>query len=229
MRSGVSVLVELRKLIEDLNLDILCIQEPYSWRSTIPHMPSSARVINNGENPKAAIVINKDIQVVKISQLCDTHTNCIEINTSFGSFMLVNSYYQFGEDLDLEKFRLVCGAYPGRPVILMADANSKSPWWFSSYTDGRGECFEELILEFGLYVENTPGNPPTFENRAGAKSNIDITLTNYSAHAAISGWRVGQGLTTSDHNIIYFDLNSNINRNDDEFQIKRHFNIKKAN
>ena len=106
----------------------------------------------------------------------------------------------------------------------MADSNSKSPWWHSSFRDRRGENVEEFIFEFGLYVENKPFNPPTFENRAGAKSNIDITLTNHLAHLAVDGWSVGQGLTTSDHNIIYFDLNSKLNRNN-ECQLKRNFNF----
>ena len=77
-------------------------------------------------------------------------------------------------------------------------------------------------------MENKPFNPPTFENRAGAKSNTDITLTNHLANLAVDGWSVGQGLTTSDHNIIYFDLISKLNRNN-ERQLKRNFNFKKAN
>ena len=69
----------------------------------------------------------------------------------------------------------------------------------------KGELAEEFISEFSLFVENRPNNPPTFESRAGATSNIDVTLTNRLAHTPLSGWRITQGLTTSDHNMIVFN------------------------
>ena len=62
-------------------------------------------------------------------------------------------------------------------------------------------------------VENKPQNPWTFENKAGARSNIDITLANNLAHETIAKWKVGQGLTTSDHNI-YFDILGDGDRRD---------------
>ena len=186
------VLVELRKLIDDQNLDIICIQEPYSCKGRIPHMPVSARIIKEGEAPMAAIVImNKQVKVVRVSQLCNTHTNCIEVVSPSGRWILVNVYFQFSEDINLDVLRAICETYSGTPIIIMADANSKSPWWFSKIRDARGEILEDFISEFGLNVENQPHKPPTFQNRAGATSNIDITLANNLAHDTMMSWRVG--------------------------------------
>ena len=113
-------------------------------------------------------------------------------------------------------------------MIIMADANAKSPCWFSKVRDERGEQFETLIAEFGLNVENKPHNSWTFENRAGAFSNIDITLTNNLAHETMAEWKVGQGLTTSDHNVIYFNLTSRVNMQTPESK-EWHLNLEKAN
>ena len=151
---SVMVLNELRKLIDDLKLDILCIQEPYTCKGMVPHMPATARIISHGQNPMAAIiVINKDIKVTCVSQLCDSHTNCIEIYTTFGKCILANSYFQFREDLDLAKFRKVCEVYSNTPFILMAHAHSKSTWWYSNFRDLRGEEIEDFISEFRLNIE----------------------------------------------------------------------------
>ena len=154
----------------------------------------------------ATVVFNKEIKVVRVSQLCNTHTNCIEMVSPSGRWILVNIYFQFREDMNLDALRAICETYSDSPIIIMADSNSKSPWWFSKIRDQRGEILEDFIAEFGLYIENQPFNPPTFENRAGASSNIDITLANNLAHDTVVNWRVGQGLTTSDHNVIYFDV-----------------------
>ena len=203
------VLAEIRKLIEDLSLDVICLQEPYSSKSGIPHMPITARVVREGDAPMAAtIIVNKQIKVARVSQYCNSHINCTEIVTPSGAWILVNMYVQYGEVLDLSIMRAIARAYTNVPMIIMADANAKSPWWYSNNRDERGEQFEDFIAEFGLNIENKPHNPYTFESRAGTYSNIDITLTNNIAHDTIMNWRVGQGLTTSDHNVILFDVSS---------------------
>ena len=223
-----TVLIVCRKLTEELDIDILCLQEPYSRFGSIPHMPHQAQVIC-GENQlmAAIIILNKEYKVVKISQFCDTHNVCAEVTTRFGTYILFNSYCQFSLDLDLNKFREVCETFSDTSVILMADINSKSTWWYSNFTDARGEQVEELISEQGLNVENLPFNPPTFENRAGAKSNIDITLTNEKAQYAVRDWRVGQGLTTSDHNLIYFKIS--FDNHVANYNIETKFNYSRAN
>ena len=228
---SVTVLQELRKLIEEMKLDVLCLQEPYSRSGSIPHLPVTARVIKEGEMPMAVIVVlNKQIKVLRISQLCNSHSICLEINYYGKMWILVNSYFQYGEDLDLDMFRRVGEAYRDVPVIYMADANAKSPWWYSQFRDRKGEEIEEFISGYNLIIENKPLNPPTYINRAGASSNIDITLANLLAHETVFGWTVGDGLTSSDHNMIYFDLlrrEGERVKDLDEIRI-RNFNYKKA-
>ena len=107
--------------------------------------------------------------------------------------------------MNVEKAGEVCETYANIPVIITADLNSKSPWWWSVTRNAKGELAEEFISAHGLFVENRQNNPPTFESRAGATSNIDVTLTNRLAHRPLSDWRVTQGLTTRNHNMIVFN------------------------
>ena len=87
----------------------------------------------------------------------------------------------------------------------MADYNAKSPLWNSDETDSRGELLEELILSNNLTILNQPGHPPTYAgNRAGAFSNIDVTLATTNLANQIHDWKVEDGQTTSDHNIVTF-------------------------
>ena len=52
--------------------------------------------------------------------------------------------------------RTIARAYANIPMIIMADANAKSPWWYNNTRDDRGEQIEEFIAEFGLNIENKP-------------------------------------------------------------------------
>ena len=113
-------------------------------------MPISARIILDGETPMAAsIIVNKHLRVARVSKMCDSHKYYFEIVSPSDRWILANIYFQFGEDLNLDLLRAICVTYSDIPLIVMADANAKFPWWFSNIRDVRGETFETLIIEFG--------------------------------------------------------------------------------
>jgi len=66
-------------------------------------------------------------------------------------------------------------------IVKCLDANAKSPLWHSNVKNDRdrrrGEMLEDLMLAQNLVVYNKEGQPTTFKNRAGAETNIDVTLT----------------------------------------------------
>lgn len=231
-KGSMIVLHEARKLVEELKIDILCLQEPYTRRGKILGMPITSQIILTGGNPQAAtIVYNKNITVTKLSQFCDSHTVCIEISTPSGTWALVNMYFQYSDPIlpFLNKIREIDTVLGNISTIYVADANAKSPLWNSRITDEKGEELEELIFEKQLNVENKPNNPPTYRNQAGSGTNIDVTLSNRPATNNIKNWRVGQNLTSSDHNLIYFEVTKEQNTVYTETVNKRHFNIKRAN
>ena len=66
---SVTVLRELRVLIEEFQLDMICIQEPYTWKGKVPYMAVSARVVADGKAPMTAIfILNKRLRMLKVSQ-----------------------------------------------------------------------------------------------------------------------------------------------------------------
>nr|CAD7197623.1 unnamed protein product [Timema douglasi] len=102
------------------------------------------------------------------------------------------------------------------------DANSKSPLWFSDVLrrpDGRrggyraydrGEKLEEIIVARRLEVLNMIGNPPIYAGRSVASSNIDVTLCNQEAIEVVKNWKVLDGYTISDHNLIIFETEGDL-------------------
>ena len=90
-------------------------------------------------------------------------------------------------------------------LIIGMDANAKSHRWFSGRTDERGGKLEELISKHDLEVANVRQEYTTFAGPVG-NSNIDVTLTKGRVRHQIQNWRVEDGVTQSDHNLILFDI-----------------------
>lgn len=208
MRSKL-VLEEIKRITDEEQFDVVCLQEPYTKNGTVPGMPQHARIIVQGEKPAAAIIIfTRDITVVKINQLCDEHMICVEIITPKISIILANLYFQFREEIEpyLHRIQKVYNTYNNRPIIFMMDANAKSELWHSKITDNRGEALSDLLEELQIEILNKPNNPHTFKNRAGAYSNIDITAISGNYWDMVKNWMVCDNLTISDHNLIKFEI-----------------------
>ena len=203
------VMHEIRRLQEEMHFDIICFQEPYTVQGRIPFQPATAQIIACGDIPMAAVIVyNRDIRATKVSQLCNPHAVCVEIGAPGGSWYISNQYFQYADPIQhhTEHLRRVANELGNRRVVYTLDANAKSHLWFSREMDDKGEHLEEIIGELQLHVANQPRNPYTYESRAGAKSNIDVTLLSPRMVPHLRGWKVGQGLTTSDHNVIYFEV-----------------------
>jgi len=61
-------------------------------------------------------------------------------------------------------------------IVYSADVNAKSNLWFSSVTDQKEEIVEETLWNLELQITNEPGQPLTYQEYTGNKSNIDITM-----------------------------------------------------
>ncbi|KAK9739896.1 hypothetical protein QE152_g8590 [Popillia japonica] len=72
-------------------------------------------------------------------------------------------------------------------------------------------------------------SPPTYENRQGATSHIDVTLANELAQGTVKDWEVVQHATISDHNLIHLKLTNQQHLHIKQFQSKVKYNIRKAN
>ena len=200
---------EIRKISEDQEIDILCLQEPYARRGKIPFHSTRARIISADENPMSAIIVfNKHLTVTIIQQVMDEWTTCVEVKTATDKFIVVSIYFQCSHEIHpyLRKIRQICSICANQQIILCLDSNAKSVLWDSPRTDCRGEALEELIMELNLDIINKPGNPPTFCNSRGSVSYIDVTLATQTIAKAVTHWKVDDNTTSSDHNAIWFTI-----------------------
>ena len=224
------VLDEVKKSTEELQLDILCLQEPYSRNGKIPSFPITAKIISFGKQPMAAIIVlDKEITATVITQVTDEWTVCVEIGTNIGKYILVSMYFQHRHEIQpyLIKVRQICNMFTEDKIIICADSNAKSTLWDSPRTDDRGEEMEAILMELNLEVMNQPGNPPTYRGWAGGESYIDVTLTNQNASQDVLNWKVEDGITSSDHNVAWFTIGGE--RIETTQQNELRYNINKTN
>ena len=91
----------------------------------------------------------------------------------------------------------------GDRYIVAGDFNARAFEWGMPETDTRGRMILELAARTGLVVVNE-GNIPTFR-RPGYRGTIpDVTFASENLMPSISGWRVVEDFTGSDHQYIIF-------------------------
>lgn len=95
--------------------------------------------------------------------------------------------------------------WPGEKIIL-GDLNAKSPQWGSQVLDRRGEHLCEWLAARNMVVHNT-GLTPTW-TRGDQASYIDITCSSQGVAGRISGWKVMEEESLSDHKFISFNIRS---------------------
>ena len=207
------VMDELRKITEEEEIDILCLQEPYTINSTVPGFPVTCRQITNGPNPMVAIIVlNNEYVITKLIQFCDQHQISIEIKYGSLQFVLVSQYFQYREEIEIHIEKLVnisrfCNNN-GTKMLFTGDVNAKSTMWHSPYTDAKGEKVEDAIAELNLHIINEDLGIPTFHHPTGGTSYIDITMTTTTMVREITKWNVLENKTTSFHNVIRFEYNT---------------------
>ena len=110
-----------------------------------------------------------------------------------------------------------------KEIVITGDFNSKSPEWFERRLDKRGEMTSELISRNRLVVINV-GRRHTCNDGSG--SIIDLTMATSSVSRLITGWKVLNDYSMSDHNYIMCNIEqvmpSMVGR-------KKRWNLKKFN
>lgn len=233
-----SVMDQLRQRSVDEGIDILAIQEPYTHpkgnsglglQTVLVTDTKQFTTIPGPGRVKAAIAIyNKSFTVLKIEQLSNTHFVCVEIVSSHYRFYLICAYFQFSDNIEpyLTHLDETLNTLKGKDVIVSVDVNAKSHFWHSGQQDDRGILVEDCIATHNLYVANQPSDNYTFDNIHG-KSNIDITLATNACYRRVSKWDVQSAWTTSDHNVITFEIKTPVTNSTPQASIR--YNISKAN
>ncbi|CAL7932836.1 unnamed protein product, partial [Xylocopa violacea] len=157
---------------------------------------------------------------------CPSHIaaiNQVLSRTDYGN------YFQHSDNIEpyLQQLDIILTALKGKNIVICLDANAKSPIWHSRTSDERGEKLELLIAQRNLFILNAPTDVYTFNSFQG-QTNIDVTLISSSYYKSATNWKVHDATTTSDHNLITFQINANI-LNKTGPQTLARYNLKRAN
>lgn len=207
-----SVAYEIRDKAKNQNIDILAIQEPHTTNSKITGFGFQNRVIPGSDvDPWTAIVVlDPTLTIVKLTNFCNQHFTVISVSKFEKTIVIINAYFQFQDDIKIHISHLDKIVSKIRQshskIIICADANARSPLWFSDALNAKGRILEDFITDNDLIIENRPGNLHTYSSES-AESNIDVTISTPRASILIEHWEVQDGWTTSDHRCILIVIN----------------------
>jgi len=177
---------ELRLYCDKEKVDIDCLHEPYINKGRLIGMRTDATVLVPEDlNPMVAVpILNKKINVLVDTQNTCTWIQVIRIQLNSKIITLVNMYCQFSISVNVFGSRLeeILAGNLGENILVLGDFNAKSPLWYCPRTDENGEKYKDIINQYNLTVHNIADQPPTFQGRAGAESNIDVTMSKDNLH-----------------------------------------------
>ena len=195
----------LNKIIEEENIDILCIQEPYEIRKQITGFPRRLKIFIEGEGKhRAAILVNNNrLDTILLKQLSDEDAVVIELILGNKKVIIASMYFDINRniDTDLRKIEAIIQHAQYAGILIAMDSNARSSSWHDILTNGRGRTLEEFLTSQQLYIMNEESYLTTFQSSRG-KSNIDITITNYRLLSDVVDWEIADQQNFSDHNII---------------------------
>lgn len=216
-RGAKIVMEEIKQYISRSKTDFLLVQEPYCPSDKVCGLGMNTKLlsdrkkfakISTAHKIKAAIAAyNRDWDILKIPELCNTHFTCSEISTHNNSIYLVSAYLQHCERIEtyLHHLDTILHTLKSQNIVICMDSNANSALWNSKSTDDRGEKLEELIAQHNLHVANVESEVYSFDNIHG-QENIDVTLISNSLRNKIKNWKILPKQTSSDHNVIAFEI-----------------------
>lgn len=224
-----AVAADLNLIMKRQNIDILCIQEPYTYKGIVRGYKSPEfRTLqpNNVTNIwTAAVVDEAKIEVFQNVYQESGHILCFQVIIGNIKLYIINIYCQFSLPINgfLNNIENIVYNLKGNKILITMDSNAKSETWFSNETDETGKILEEFLIANKLHVINKPSNYPTYSSSRG-ESNIDLTIVSENMLNDVKNWQVNI-CSVSDHNLITFEINlertTSIIGRIDGYQIKK--------
>lgn len=184
-------------------------------------------------NKSAIVVLDNKIVVTQHPRLTTNNVVVVGVRVGAREITLVSVYFEPDKPLDpyIELLREIKQKTGADRLIVGGDVNAKSTWWGSTLIDHRGEELCGTLEELGLNVLNV-GTTPTFDTIRGGKrfsSHVDITSCSTDMLDLVDGWKIEEGLTSSDHNGIVFNIRVQRQTGTTILTTTRKFNTRKAN
>jgi hypothetical protein len=152
----------LMKIVEEDQIDIICIQEPYTYQRKAAGIPTTYKTYNTSEIKcrATAVATNSSIDTTLIRQFTDVDTVVAEIIKGSLKIILINMYFG-GENLienDIAKVEAILKQAQGTGVLIVTDCNARSTLWHDSLTNKRGRILEDFLASNQLHVANEASN-----------------------------------------------------------------------
>lgn len=214
------------------------MQEPYVGSATTVKSQKGVRIyqstdVGEGTVKAAVAVFDQNLTVKQYPKLTTNNIAVVGIQTSAWEIAIASLYFEPEKPIEpyLEQLTQIKKEIKTERWIVGGDINAKSLWWGSDVTDGKGEEFSAALDEMGFNILNR-GKIPTFDTVRNGKryrSYVDVTACTTNILDQVDNWKVDEGLVSSDHNGITFDVKLEKSKGTDIIRTTRIFNTKKAN
>ncbi len=206
----------LSKIIEDMSIDIILVQEPYVVNNRVAGIPMPYEVIccDINQKPKTVIIIiNRNIRYVKVDSFTNAVLNHTIIEFNNQKIYVFNAYCAQNEDIkrQLKVIETAIQKFDSKSVLVSMDSNSHSNVWFDKNCDKRAEEVLDFVSNNDLIILNNNENKPTFDN-IRSQSSIDLTMCSNNLINTVKNWSILDIDSMSDHNYIYFELNHSLSK-----------------
>lgn len=215
----------LVQIINEFNIDLLFIQEPYIINNKPAGIPKNYKIFSTGDGRRRAAIIvnNQGVDTIMIHQLSDEDCVVVEVIINGIKLYAASIYCDITQDMEAEvqKIESIKKYANGRGLLIAADTNARSTMWFDTTTNHRGKKLEEYLTASDLHIINIDNGIPTFET-GRASSRIDLTIVNSALLRLIVDWESGEQESCADHKIITFRVqNCNSDTNNQEINYTR--------
>jgi ribonuclease HI len=199
-------------------VEIALLQEPYAWRNQVAglgHLGGVLHYERNGELPPRTCIYTSNnirnmgcVMTICYRDLTVVETYFIARDGRRHKVALASCYLPGDGEAPTRELEETVLRYKGKniPLIVGCDANAHHEVWGSTDTNCRGESLLEFITSNDLEIINT-GDTPTFVNRI-RREVLDITLASREICDTLTGWRVDEEDSMSDHRRILFKIGS---------------------
>ncbi|GBN17961.1 Putative protein in type-1 retrotransposable element R1DM [Araneus ventricosus] len=192
--------------ISKLGIDICSVNDPYYWENKVIDFPTTFRTYFVSSRPLAGFIIsnpNLSVFPIRVSRKLVV----LKITLRDEDWIFATLYCPPSHNIsdDLDNLTPLIIQNPNFKTILLGDFNAKSPLWGPSDRNKRGEILTHFADQFDFTIVNDSNSLPTFIGPMG-NSWIDLLLIRNLEINHISGWKIDDRITFSDHQIMDFFL-----------------------
>lgn len=153
----------LVQLMQEAQIDIALVQEPYNIHNHLAGIPKSLRtfVSGNGRKRSAVIVNNKEVDVLLITQLSNEDCIVAEISYKNLKFYGICSYFDITLDININirAVEHIMQFSKGQGLLIAVDSNARNKTWHDTVTNQRGKTLEDFLMISNLHIINERSEP----------------------------------------------------------------------